>query len=266
MTADEAKQAFSVAFFMTVAVVALWENAWPRRSEIDAPLRPRWFGNLGLFALDIAIVRLVFPMLCIGLAYHAVAQGWGLFGAIDVPTWLAFPITFLAIDLGRYLGHRALHAVPLFWRFHAIHHADPDVDVSTGLRFHPLEALATTGISLAIVVALGGPAEAVALSEIISAIVSPWSHGKIRVPARVDRWLRVVLVTPDVHRIHHSIEHREADSNYGNTLIVWDRLFGTYVATPASGHERMTAGLAGFTAPSCLRLATLLAHPFLRRT
>jgi len=266
MTADDATQAFSITFFLTVAVVALWENFWPRRSEIDAPLRSRWFGNAGLFFVDMAIVRLTFPMLCIGSAYLAAERDWGLFGTLDAPVWLAFPITFLAVDLGRYVAHRAFHGVPLFWRFHAIHHGDPDVDVSTGVRFHPLEALATTGLSIGIVLALGGPAEAVALSEIVSAIVSPWSHGKIRVPARIDRWLRILLVTPDVHGIHHSIERHEADSNYANTLIVWDRLFGTYIAAPGAGHERMTAGLTGFTTPLCLKLSTMLAHPFLPGT
>jgi len=263
---DSAVQAYSVTFFLTVAAVAVWESFWQRRSAIDAAVRPRWFGNVGLFVVDMTIVRLAFPMLCIASAYHAAAQGWGVFGAIAAPIAAAFVLTFLAVDLVRYLMHRAFHVVPLFWRFHAVHHSDPDVDVSTGLRFHPLEALAMSGATIGIVLALGGPPEAVALSEIISAIVSPWSHGKIRVPASVDRILRLVLVTPDVHRIHHSIERREADSNYANTLIVWDRLFGTYVAAPAIGHERMVAGLVGLPAPQCLALGRLLIHPFLPGT
>lgn len=266
MTQGDALQAVSVAYFVTIAVIALWETFWPRRSTIVAALVPRWLGNVGLFIIAVTAVRLVFPMLCITAAHLAAARGWGVFGAIDVPPWLAFALTFLAVDLGRYLNHRLFHVVPLFWRVHAVHHSDTDVDVSTGLRFHPLEALATVGTTLGIVFALGGPVEAVVLSELVSAIVSPWSHGKIHVPASIDRLLRPLLVTPDLHRIHHSIDRREADSNYGNTLIVWDRLFGTYVAAPAVGQEHMIAGLADFPPPQCLRLTSMLTHPFLRGT
>lgn len=266
MTQDDALQAVSVAYFVAIAVVALWEAYWPRSSSIVVAVAPRWLGNVGLFAVALTAVHLAFPMLCIAAAHLAAARGWGLFGAIEAPAWLAFALTFLTMDLGRYLIHRLFHAVPLFWRFHAVHHADTDVDVSTGLRFHPLEAFATVGTSLGIVLALGGPVEAVVLSELVSAVISPWSHGKILVPASIDRLLRALLVTPDLHRIHHSIERREADSNYGNTLVVWDRLFGTYTAAPAAGQEHMVAGLADFPAPQCLRLTSMLAHPFLRGT
>jgi len=248
------------AFSGVLAAMALWEVVAPRRRQaIGRPLR--WTGNLGIVALDTALVRLTFPVVAVGLAILAQERGWGLFNVLEVSGWLAFVASFLALDLAIYLQHVMFHAVPAFWRLHRMHHADLEFDVSTGLRFHPLEILLSMGIKLAVVAALGPPAVAVLVFEVLLNATSMFNHGNVRIPAAVDAVLRSIVVTPDMHRVHHSILARETNSNFGFNLPWWDRLLGTYCAQPKAGHEGMTIGIEQFRTSGDLRLDRMLLQP-----
>jgi len=248
------------AFTGVLAAMALWEVVAPRRRQaFGRPLR--WTGNLGIVVLDTLLVRLTFPVVAVGLAILAQERGWGLFNVLEVSGWLAFVTSFLALDLAIYLQHVMFHAVPAFWRLHRMHHADLEFDVSTGLRFHPVEILLSMGIKLAVVAALGPPAAAVLLFEVLLNATSMFNHGNVRVPAALDRILRLMVVTPDMHRVHHSILVRETNSNFGFNLPWWDRLLGTYRAQPKAGHEGMTIGIEQFRTAGDLRLDRMLLQP-----
>jgi len=198
----------------------------------------------------------------VGMAILAEARGWGVFNNLSVPLWLAVVLSVVALDFAIYLQHVLFHAVPILWRLHMVHHADLDFDVTTGLRFHTVEILLSMGIKLGVVVLLGSPALAVLLFEVILNATSMFSHGNIRLPAWLDRLLRVFVVTPDMHRVHHSVISRETNSNFGFNLPWWDYLFGTYRAQPAAGHEGMTIGLSQFRDERVDRLHWMLALPF----
>lgn len=250
-----------MAFFLGVLVaMALWEVAAPRRRR-EVPRLIRWSNNLGLVVIDTLLVRLTFPIVAVGLAVTAEAQGWGLFNIFDVPFWLAFVASLLALDLAIYLQHVMFHAVPALWRLHRMHHADLEFDVSTGLRFHPVEILLSMGIKLAVVVALGPPAVAVLVFEVLLNATAMFNHSNIRIPAAIDRVLRLVVVTPDMHRIHHSIQPSETNSNFGFNLPWWDRLLGTYRPHPREGHEAMTIGIEQFRTRRDLWLDRMLVQP-----
>ena len=250
------------AFASVFATMALWELAAPWR-ERAIPLRLRWSGNLGLLAIDTLLVRLLFPVLAVGLAILAGERGWGLLNLVDLPGWAAFAIGLVALDLAIYLQHRLFHFVPWLWRLHRMHHADLELDVSTGLRFHPGEILLSMAIKLGVVAALGPPAAAVLVFEILLNATSMFNHANVRMPPVADRLLRWLVVTPDMHRIHHSVRRDETDSNFGFNLSWWDRLLGTYRARPADGPEAMTIGLERFRSRRDLRLDRLLIQPFL---
>jgi sterol desaturase/sphingolipid hydroxylase (fatty acid hydroxylase superfamily) len=243
------------------AAMALWELAAARR-----PLRQskalRWTGNLGLTLLDTLVVRAIFPAAAVGAAEFAAVRGWGLFNELAVPDPLAFVASLVALDLAIWLQHRLFHAVPLLWRLHRVHHADLDFDVTTGARFHPLEIVLSMLIKFAVVIALGAPAAAVLAFEILLNATSMFNHGNVRLPAGVDRVLRRIVVTPDMHRVHHSIDPRETDSNFGFNLPWWDHLFGTYRAQPAAGHDAMTIGIEQFRDARELRIDRMLLQPF----
>jgi len=249
-----------VAFLAILAAMALWEVAAPlRRREI--PRIVRWTNNLSLVVLDTVILRLTFPILAVGLAAIAEDGGWGLFNNIDAPAWVAIVVSMLLLDLAIYLQHVMFHAVPALWRLHRMHHADLDFDATTGLRFHPVEILISMGIKLAVVAALGPPAVAVLLFEVILNATALFNHANIDLPRPVDRILRWIVVTPDMHRVHHSVDPRETNSNYGFNLPWWDRLLGTYVAQPAKGHTGMAIGIEQFRTRRDLWLDRMLVQP-----
>jgi len=252
------------AFVLILAVMAGWELAAPRR-RVEIPRLLRWSNNLGLVALDAALVRLMFPVAAVGLAVLAEERGWGLFNSLGWPSWIAVPLAVVLLDLAIYLQHVMFHAVPALWRLHRVHHADLEFDVTTGLRFHPVEILLSMGLKLGLVAALGPPALAVLIFELLLNAASMFNHSNIRLPRRLDAVLRWVIVTPDMHRVHHSIDLPETNSNFGFNLPWWDRLLGTYRAAPRAGHERMVIGVEQFRASRELWLDRMLIQPLRRR-
>ncbi len=248
------------AFLSILAVMALWEVAAPRRRR-EIPRVIRWTNNLALVVVDTVILRLSFPIIAVGLAVMAEERGWGLFNNIDVAPWLAIVVSMLLLDLVIYLQHVMFHAVPGLWRLHRMHHADLDFDATTGLRFHPVEILISMGIKLVVVAALGPPAIAVLLFEVILNGTAMFNHANIDLPRPLDRVLRLLVVTPDMHRVHHSLDPRETNSNYGFNLPWWDRLLGTYIAQPAKGHEGMEIGIEQFRTTRDHWLDRMLIQP-----
>jgi sterol desaturase/sphingolipid hydroxylase (fatty acid hydroxylase superfamily) len=248
------------AFLAILAAMAAWEVAAPRRRR-EIPRLLRWTNNLGVVVIDTLLVRLTFPVVAVGLALTAEERGWGLFNAIEAPYWLALIVGVVALDLVIYLQHVMFHAVPALWRLHRMHHADLEFDVTTGLRFHPVEILLSMALKLAVVAALGPPALAVLLFEVILNGTSMFNHSNIRLPGPVDRVLRMLIVTPDMHRVHHSIHPSETNSNFGFNLSLWDRLLGTYRPQPREGHEGMTIGIEQFRTPRDLWLDRMLIQP-----
>lgn len=250
-----------MAFFLGILLaMALWEVAAPRRRR-EIPRLIRWSNNLGIVVIDTILVRLTFPIVAVGLAIMAEARGWGLFNIVDAPVWLALIASVLALDLAIYLQHVMFHAVPALWRLHRMHHADLEFDVTTGLRFHPVEILLSMGIKLAVVAALGPPAVAVLVFEVLLNATAMFNHSNIRIPAAIDRLLRLIVVTPDMHRVHHSIHPSETNSNFGFNLPWWDRLLGTYRPQPREGHETMTIGIEQFRTRRDLWLDRMLIQP-----
>lgn len=250
-----------VAFAAVFVVMAAWEILAPRREQKLARGR-RWPSNIGVVVLDTALVRIVFPTTAVGLALLAEARGWGLFNALELPMWASVPLAVLVLDLAIYLQHVLFHAVPALWRLHRMHHADLEFDVTTGARFHPIEILLSMGIKLGVVAAVGAPAVAVLTFEVLLNATSMFNHSNVRMPARLDGVLRWIVVTPDMHRVHHSIVARETNSNFGFNLPWWDRLFGTYRDQPAAGHLGMTIGIEQFRDPAEQRLDRMLTQPF----
>ena len=244
-----------------LAVMACWEILAPRRHQ-QIGRGWRWPNNLAVVALNTLLVRLLFPITVVGLAHLAEARGWGLFHALSVPAWLAVPMAVILLDLAIYFQHVLFHAVPALWRLHRMHHADLEFDVTTGARFHPIEILISMTIKFIVVSALGPPAVSVLIFEVLLNATSMFNHGNVRMPAGFDRILRSIVVTPDMHRVHHSIETRETNSNFGFNLPWWDRLFGTYRAQPAAGHDGMTIGIEQFRDSADLRLDRMLLQPF----
>jgi sterol desaturase/sphingolipid hydroxylase (fatty acid hydroxylase superfamily) len=250
------------AFFAIFALMALWEAAAPRRARLFSR-RARWPNNLALVVLNGVVVRLAFPVAAVGFAALAAERGWGLLNAFEVPAWVAIPAAVIVLDLAIYLQHVMFHAVPVLWRLHRVHHADPDFDVTTGARFHPIEIVLSMLIKLAVISVLGAPAVAVLAFEIVLNAAAMFNHANVRLPSGADRILRWFLVTPDMHRIHHSVEVDETNSNFGFNLPWWDRLFGTYREAARLPQERMTIGVQGLGGyAQCVRLPGLLVIPF----
>lgn len=247
-------------FLGVLAAMMLWELAAPRRRQ-EVPRLLRWSNNLALVVLDTAILRLAFPVLAVGVAMAAEAGGWGLFNALAPPVWVAVVLSVLLLDLAIYLQHVMFHAVPALWRLHRMHHADLEFDTTTGLRFHPVEILLSMVIKLMVVAALGAPPVAVVIFEVLLNATSLFNHANIDLPRRVDRVLRLVMVTPDMHRVHHSVIPVETNSNFGFNLPWWDRLLGTYRAQPAKGHRGMEIGLRQFRDRRDLWLDRMLVQP-----
>lgn len=252
-------------FFGILALLAGCEALWPRRPRTVSRW-VRWPSNLGIVAFNTLLLRVLFPTAAVGVALFAEANGWGLFPLLDLPVWAAIALGVILLDLAIYLQHVMFHAVPALWRLHRMHHADLDFDVTTGGRFHPIEIVLSLGIKLAVVVALGPPAAAVLIFEVLLNATSMFNHANLRLPLALDRVLRWFVVTPDMHRVHHSIVVRETNSNFGFNLPWWDRLFGTYRAQPAASHEGMTIGITQFRDPRELRLDLMLWQPFREET
>lgn len=258
----EAEPLIRLAAFVGVFVaVAMWEITAPRRTP-SLGRRSRWPGNLALLATDVLAVRVLAPGAAIALAIAGEAHGWGLLQVTGVPAWLAIPAAVILLDLALWFQHVVFHAVPLLWRLHRVHHTDVDVDVTTGTRFHPIEILISTGIKCAAVVAIGAPALAVLAFEVILNATSMFNHANARLPVAIDGWLRLIVVTPDMHRVHHSVLCNETNSNFGFALPWWDRVFGTYRAHPAAGHLAMALGVDAFRTAVDNRLDRLLTQPF----
>lgn len=251
----------TLGFVSVLCVMAVWEILATRRPQ-TIKRSVRWPGNLAIVVLDTLAVRLFFPLAAVGAAIYASGQELGLLNLASIPGWMTVGLAILLLDLAIYFQHRIFHAVPWLWRLHRMHHADLEFDVTTGLRFHPFEILLSMAIKIAVVVLIGAPALAVVVFEVLLNATSLFNHGNVRLPQRVDRWLRLILVTPDMHRVHHSTIRRETDSNFGFSVPWWDRLFGTYRAQPEKGHLGMTIGIEDFRTEHDLRLDQMLIQPF----
>lgn len=248
-------------FGMVFAIIAIWEGVAPRRHQRIARLT-RWPGNLGIVFLNTTVVRVLFPTGAVALALLAEQKGWGALNVWQAPAWVAVPLAIIVLDLAIYFQHVLFHATPALWRLHRMHHTDLEFDVTTGSRFHPVEIALSMIIKLTVVAAVGAPAIAVLVFEVLLNATAMFNHGNISIPVSVDRILRRLVVTPDMHRVHHSIRTQETNSNFGFNLPWWDRLFGTYRDQPADGHDAMVIGVEQFRDPGELRLDRLLTQPF----
>jgi sterol desaturase/sphingolipid hydroxylase (fatty acid hydroxylase superfamily) len=252
-------------FFLSLLIVmAAWESLSPRR-RLKTSKTIRWYSNLGLILIDTLALRILLPMQAVGVALLAQNRGWGMLNNVSFPNWLEIAIGVLVLDFVIYLQHAMFHFIPLFWRLHRVHHTDLDFDVTTGIRFHPVEILLSMGIKMAVVITLGPSPLAVILFEILLNATSMFNHGNVRLPVSIDRILRLFVVTPEMHRVHHSVLIKEYNSNFGFNLPWWDRMLGTYRAQPEAGHEGMIIGLGQFREPASLTLPWLLILPFIRK-
>jgi sterol desaturase/sphingolipid hydroxylase (fatty acid hydroxylase superfamily) len=249
------------AFAAVFAILVLLERLAPRRAATSDRKR-RWAGNLGLLAIDTAAVRIIAPGAAIAVAFAAQASGWGLVNTLPLPGWIAFALSVALLDLAIYLQHVMFHAVPTLWRLHRVHHSDVDFDLTTGVRFHPIEIAVSVAIKSAAVAAIGASPAAVISFEILLNAASLFNHANLRMPHRLDALLRWLVVTPDMHRVHHSVRYNESSSNFGFCLPWWDRLCGTYRAQADQPHETMTIGVDAFREADEERLDRLLTQPW----
>jgi sterol desaturase/sphingolipid hydroxylase (fatty acid hydroxylase superfamily) len=249
-------------FFGVLAVMALWEWLAPRRALTVSKVL-RWSSNLGIVFLNTLLLRVLFPAAAVGMAMFAHSRGWGLFNHFETPYALAVLASVVAMDFIIYLQHVMFHAVPALWRLHRVHHADLDLDVTSGARFHPIEIILSMVIKFAAIAVLGTPALAIVIFEVVLNATAMFNHSNVRLHLGVDAVLRLLVVTPDMHRVHHSVEHDETNTNFGFNLPWWDRLLGTYRAQPRAGHEGMTIGIDTFRDPKrCDNLWGMLTLPF----
>ena len=252
-------------FFGIFAVMAAWEMVAPRRA-LSVSKAVRWVNNLGLVFLNSLIARLLFPAAAVGVAAFAAEHGWGLLNHYPLPFALSVLLAVVAMDFVIYLQHVLVHAVPALWRLHRVHHADLDYDVTTGARFHTIEIVLSMLIKFATIVVLGPPVVAVLIFEVVLNAMAMFNHGNVSLPRGLDRLVRWLVVTPDMHRVHHSAEDNEANSNFGFNLSLWDRLFGTYIDQPREGHDHMTIGIHHYRDPRQVSwLPGMLALPFVGR-
>lgn len=259
---SRAAEIYAYVFFGMIVVVALVEWAMPRRQPGDT-LALRWFGNIAIWVLDAIVVRAIFPVGAIAWAAFCAERGWGLLNAVGWPVFAGLLMTLIVLDFVNYSQHYLLHRIPILWRLHRTHHSDADYDFTTGLRFHPVETLFTTSIQFAAIFLLGAPPLAVFVVQMLFLAISFIEHGNLRIPGGIDRVVRLLFVTPDMHRIHHSQAAGESQSNFSNLFSWWDRLFGTYVHAPSAGHEGIVFGLPRFTDRKHATLPWMLVQPFL---
>ena len=254
-----------LAFFATIfALVAVVELFAPRRTLV-ASQQKRWINNILLSLTDTIILRLVFPIFPVGVAIICSGKGWGIFNFIPMPLWLAIISGVVLLDMVIYFQHRMFHLVPIIWRLHKVHHIDQDIDVTTGLRFHPLEMILSMIIKIIAVIIIGAPAVSVVIFEILLNGTTMFNHGNLYIPAFIDRIIRLLIVTPDMHRVHHSVIMKETNSNFSFNFSFWDRIFGTYLAQPENGHLQMKIGLTGYQESKYLQLWPMLIIPFASR-
>ena len=254
-------------FLGIFVILALLELAIPRRKARQTKPR-RWLTNLSIAGIDSVVVRLMallaVPVAAVAAAAWAQANGWGLLNWLDVPAWIALPLAIIVLDLAIYGQHVASHKIPLFWRLHKVHHTDVEFDVTTAVRFHPIEIALSMLWKIIVVLALGASPWAVVLFEVILNGCAMFNHANITLPQWLDRIVRLVLVTPDMHRVHHSVYRSEHDMNYGFNLSIWDRLFGTYKAQPHDGHVEMVIGQKSHLNENPTKLGWSLRLPFRR--
>lgn len=252
-----------LGLFALFAVIEAWA---PRRTR-SQPRHTRWVTNWAIVILDALTLRILafaMPLLAVGAAVDAGQNGWGLFNQLDLSLWIAVPLSILIFDLAIWAQHLITHKIPVLWRIHRVHHADVEIDVTTAIRFHPVEIALSMLLKIGLVYLLGPPALAVILFEIMLNGTAMFNHANIKLPPQIDRVIRLFLVTPDMHRVHHSVDRAEHDSNYGFALSIWDRMFGTYIAQPRDGHDDMKIGLEWQDdRPS--KLGWVLALPFMRK-
>lgn len=249
-------------FFGVFLVVVLWEVLSPRR-QLSYSKVVRWYANIGIIVLNQGVLRLVFPVLAASWAVSVQQKGWGLLNGLELSQGFKLLLALLFLDCAIYIQHVLFHSLPLLWKLHRMHHSDLDYDVTTGTRFHPIEIILSMGIKLAVISFLGPPVVAVIIFEILLNLGSMFNHGNIHIPSKIDSVLRFLVVTPDMHRVHHSVLSREYNRNFGFFLPWWDYLFGTYRAQPEAGHLEMTIGLNDFRERKELHLYRLLMQPFL---
>lgn len=252
-------------FLILMFTFACLERMWPRRKR-HSDVTPRWLGNIGILVVSTLVARILLPLAPVGAALWAQQSGVGLAHAVHLPGLVEGVAVFIALDLLIYFQHRLFHAVPLLWRVHRMHHTDLDFDVTTGIRFHPIEIFLSLVIKVGAVIALGAHPLAVILFEIVLNGTSLFNHSNLALPKHVDCLLRLGVVTPDMHRVHHSVRETETNSNFGFNLPWWDRLFGTYRAQPTDGHTEMTIGLDVFRDRRAVGLVHLLIQPFVNDT
>ncbi len=244
-------------------LMAIWEILASRR-ELTTGKGRRWLGNLSLVVLDTLVVRLLFPTAALGMAAMVKDLGWGVLNVVSVPYWSAVLISIVVLDLAIYFQHVMFHALPALWRLHMVHHADLDLDVTSGSRFHPIEIVLSMFIKLGVISVLGPPLLGVLIFEVVLNALAMFNHANARIPLPLDRVLRWIIVTPDMHRVHHSVEKPEHNTNFGFNLSCWDRVLGTYKDQPAKGHEGMIIGLKSFRERSWQSLPRLLSMPFFK--
>ena len=232
-------------FFGVLILMAVWEVFAPRRASTISKV-VRWGNNLGLVVFNSILLRFIFPTAAVGVAIFVSEHNWGLLNYVQLPSFAAAAISIVVLDFVIYFQHVLMHAIPALWRLHRVHHADLDYDFTTGVRFHPLEIIVSMLIKFVAILILGPPVAAVVIFEIILNASSMFNHGNIKLPAALDRILRLLIVTPDMHRIHHSVEKDESNRNFGFNLSLWDRFFGTYRRQPRAGHEEMVVGIQNY--------------------
>jgi sterol desaturase/sphingolipid hydroxylase (fatty acid hydroxylase superfamily) len=248
-------------FVIVLIAMVLWEILTPRRPQALGRLQ-RWPSNFGIVVLDTLLVRVLFPMGAVAMALWCEVNGYGLMNLLALPIWITIPLCVILLDLTIYAQHVAFHAMPMLWRLHRMHHADTEIDVTTGARFHPVEIILSMLLKIAVVVLLGAPAVGVLAFEVLLNATAMFNHSNVRLPAALDKVLRHVVVTPDMHRVHHSVRPEETHSNFGFNMPWWDRLFGTYRDQPEAGHDAMSIGLPEFRDPAEQRLDRMLTQPF----
>jgi sterol desaturase/sphingolipid hydroxylase (fatty acid hydroxylase superfamily) len=233
------------SFFGVLILMAVWEILAPRRASTISKI-VRWGNNLGLVVFNSVLLRLIFPTAAVGVTIFASEHSWGLLNYVQLPSFAAVAISIVVMDFVIYFQHILMHAIPALWRLHRVHHADLDYDFTTGVRFHPLEIIVSMLIKFSAILMLGPPVIAVLIFEVILNVMSMFNHGNVKLPAFLDRTLRLLIVTPDMHRIHHSVEEDESNQNFGFNLSLWDRFFGTYRKQPRAGHEGMVVGIQNY--------------------
>ncbi len=252
------------SFFGIFALLAIWEIAYPKRKLLKLK-RFRWFSNIGLIVISSILVRFILPTAAVGIALHVEQEQVGLLNHYNLPFILQFLFAFILMDLAMYFQHVIFHALPIFWRFHRVHHSDLDCDITTGVRFHPFEMIISILFKFLIIVTIGAPVLAVVIFEIILNAAAMFTHSNIKISRAIDPIIRWFIVTPDMHRIHHSIKENESNSNFGFFISVWDRLFGTYIQDPEEGHLNMQIGLQEFREPKWQNLRWLIYLPFVSK-